>query len=234
MGAKRALNRKLYCSIAVAVAALLTSPASADELENDFEAWSVITATGPVSGPVLGYFELSIRADDRRTRDATSLVRTAVGYQIAKPLSLWMGYVRVDTRPEGRPTVAENRFFQQASLNLGTLGPASISTRTRLEQRTVEGSQGTAWRLRQQVRASFPLHKDRSAIVVSSEPFFGLNATDFGAVAGLDQWRNFVGVNVVANKNLFVEVGYLNRYIRRPGLPDRMDHIIPLTLGVRF
>lgn len=121
MGAKRALNRKLCNSIAIAVAALLTSPASADERENDFEAWSAITATGPVSGPVLGYFELSIRADDRRTRDATSLVRTAVGYQIAKPLSLWMGYVRVDTRPEGRLTVARKTLLPAGFVELGHL-----------------------------------------------------------------------------------------------------------------
>ena len=191
-------------------------------------------ATASVSGPLLASLELSIRAEDRNTRGATTLIRPAIGYQVSKKLTLWIGYVRVDTRPQGRSDVAENRYFQQASWNLGTMGPAAISARTRLEQRTVEGARDTGWRLRQQIRVSLPLRKDGPAIVMSSEPFVGLNATDFGAVAGLDQWRNFMGVNVPAARNLSVEVGYLNRYIRRPAARDRIDHIIPVTLALRF
>ena len=220
--------------MAAAIAAAFATPVGASGLEKDFEAWSTSTATATVSGPLLASLEISVRADDRGTRGATTLIRSAIGYQVSNKLSLWVGYARVDTRRQGRSDVAENRYFQQASWNLGTIGPAAISARTRLEQRTVEGARDTGWRLRQQIKISLPLRKNGPAIVMSSEPFVGLNATDFGAVAGLDQWSNFTGINVPATRNLSVEVGYLNRYIRRPAARDRIDHIIPLTLALRF
>ena len=219
---------------AIITTAAIALPLGASAAEDDFEAWSATTATGPVAGPLLASFELSIRADDRGTRDPTTLIRSALGYQIAKSLSLWAGYVRVDTRPQGQNATSENRFFQQLSWAPGSVGGVAVALRTRLEQRTVEGAKDTGWRLRQQIRATVPFRKGGPSAVLSSEPFVALNSTDFGTSKGLDQWRNFAGINVPVTKNLWVEVGYLNRYIQRRGARDRVDHIIPLTLGFRF
>lgn len=215
-------------------AVVAAAPACAAGPEDDFEAWSVTTASGPIKGPLLASFELSIRADDRGTRGATTLIRPAVGYRVSDSVDLWLGYARVDTRPEGRPTMHENRYHQQLSWDVGAVGGAKIASRTRLEQRTVEGARDTGWRLRQQIRATLALREDGPSAVFSSEPFIALNTTDFGASKGLDQWRNFVGVNVPATKHLSLEIGYMNRYVRRQGSRDRMDHIVPLTLGLRF
>lgn len=210
----------------------LDMPAAATEA--DFEAWSTITASGAVAGSVLASFEVSIRADDFGTRAPTTLIRPALGYQMSRNVSLWGGYARVDTRPQGQAATAENRYFQQLLWAPGSVGGVTIALRTRLEQRTVEGAKDTGWRLRQQIRATVPLRKAGLSAVVSSEPFVALNSTDFGASNGLDQWRNFAGISVPATKRLSVEFGYMNRYVQRRGRPDRVDHIIPLTLGYRF
>lgn len=187
----------------------------------------------PVAGPLLASLELSIRVDDRGTRGPTTLMRSALGYQLSKSVSLWAGYVRVDTRPQGRNATGENRYFQQLSWVPGSVGGVAVALRTRLEQRTFEGAKDTGWRLRQQIRATVPFRKGGPSAVLTSE-LVALNSTDFGASKGFEQWRNFAGINVPATKHLSVEVGYMNRYVRRRGARDRVDHIVPLTLGLRF
>lgn len=218
----------------IIAAAAIVAPLGAAAAEDDFEAWSTTTASGPLTGPLLASLELSIRADDRGTRGPTTLIRSALGYEIAENVSLWAGYVRVDTRLQGRTATGENRYFQQLSWALGSAGGVAVASRTRLEQRTIEGAADTGWRVRQQFRATVPVRKAGPTAVLSSEAFVALNTTDFGASKGLDQWRNFAGINVPATKYLSVEIGYLNRYVQRRGARDRVDHIVPLTLGLRF
>ena len=70
--------------------------------------------------------------------------------------------------------------------------------------------------------------------VVSNELLFALNTTDWGARAGFDQMRNFVGVNFSLSKVVTLETGYQNRYQERRGATDRMDHIIPITLNIKL
>lgn len=171
-----------------------------------------------------------VSADDRGTRGLTTLIRSALGYQISKSVSMWAGCVRVDTRPEGRNATGENRYFQQLFWTIGSVGSVAVASGTGIEQRTIEGATGMGWRLRQQIRATVPFRKAGPSAVLTSEPFVALNSTDFGASKGLDQWRNFVGINVPAANRLSVEVGYMNRYVRRRGARDRIDHVIPLTL----
>ena len=215
-------------------AGALTAPAAAAAPEQDFEAWATLSASGALKGPVLGSLELTARANDRGTRRPLTVVRSMLGYQAAKNLSLWVGYVRQSSYPEGRLAVHENRLFQQVSWNIGKVRGAAIASRTRLEQRTVEGRRDTGWRFRQQLRLSAPLGKGGPSAVASSEAFFALNSTDFGSVAGLDQWRNFAGLNVPLSKQVSIETGYLNRYIRRRAARDRMDHVVPVTVALRF
>ena len=215
-------------------AGVLTAPAAAAAPEQDFEVWTTLSATGSLQGTVLGSIEMTARADDRGTRRPLTVVRSMLGYQAAKSLSLWVGYVRQSSSPERRKAVNENRLFQQVSWNIGTVRGAAVASRTRLEQRTVEGRRDTGWRFRQQVRLSAPLRKGGPSAVATSEAFFALNSTDFGSVAGFDQWRNSAGLNFPLTKEVSIESGYLNRYIFRGAARDRMDHVIPVTVALRF
>ena len=96
------------------------------------------------------------------------------------------------------------------------------------------GRNDTGWRARQQLRWTKPIAKEGTSVVLSSEVFVALNSTDFGASAGLDQTRNFAGINLPLAKGFTVEGGYMNRYVRRAGVPDRLDHILPITATYRF
>ncbi len=66
-----------------------------------------------------------------------------------------------------------------------------------------------------------------------SEVFFNLNTTDWGAQAGLDRWRNFVGVNIPLHQGVVIEPGYLNQYVNQTA-GDQIDHVFSATLNVSF
>ncbi len=209
-------------------------PLPAHAAEQDVELWTVAQASGSLSGRLLGSFEISIRSSDKGTQTPTKLIRPAIGIQASKAVSLWLGYARVSVSPEGRPPTRENRLFQQVQWTIGTVAGGTLSSRTRLEERFVEGRAITGWRFRQQLRWQRPLKAGGPSIVVSTEPFIALNRTDFGATPGIDQWRTFAGLSLPVAKGLSLETGYLNRYVRRAGLEDRVDHILPIIVSYRF
>ncbi len=219
------------CAIAALPAA---APAQAGAPEVDGEVWLAGIASGGIKGPVQGNLEYSFRSMDKGTTAPTQLTRAALGMQISKPVSLWLGYGRVVQRPEGRPVFRENRLYQQLSWTIGKVGPGTLVSRTRLEERTVEGRTGTGWRLRQQLRYTIPIKNSTLSAVAHTEPFIALNSTNWGASAGIDQWRTFVGVSVPLTKGLSADVGYMNRYVRRLNQRDRIDHILPITVNYRF
>jgi hypothetical protein len=175
-----------------------------------------------------------LRFDDLNTREPTRVIRPMVGYQASKQVSLWVGYTRVEQFPSGRAQTTENRLFQQLSWNMGKLGTVSLASRTRLEQRFFANGGGSAWRLREQLKASVPLTGSKVSIVVTTEPFVTLQSSVSGSSSGLEQWRSFIGVNVPLTHRVSLEAGYMNRYIVRRNAPDRIDHIFPLTLSYRF
>jgi hypothetical protein len=90
------------------------------------------------------------------------------------------------------------------------------------------------WRVRERLQLQIPLKPKKTNLVVSNELLFSLNTTNWGARAGFDQMRNFIGVNFPIGKGLTLETGYQNRYQVRRGSADRMDHIIPITLSISF
>ena len=76
-------------------------------------------------------------------------------------------------------------------------GTPLLISRTRLEQRMLEGRDDTGWRLRQFVRVQVPIARQGTVQAVAfTEGFFNLNSTSWGARDGVDQWRTFVGVGV--------------------------------------
>lgn len=219
---------------AMSLALLAAVPAAASAQEQDGEAWASFWAYGPVSGKLLGWVDGSLRMSDRGTDSPTVLIRPLVGVQASKTLSLWGGYTFTTSNPIGRLATHEHRAVQQALWNVGKVAGGTLVSRTRLEQRWVEGRAGTGHRLRQMLRYTTPIDRQKTLFVLSSESFVAFNSTPFGQVAGFDQVRNFVGVNVPLAPKLTADIGYMNRYIRRRDAEDRMDHIVPVTLVARF
>lgn len=207
-----------------------------EEFDQDFQNWDMVTLTAPLSPnkKVLGYLEFQPRVgslqDDPEV--TTTLIRPAIGYQVNKHLSLWQGYGWTPTyQPDFRN---EHRIFQQGILT-HEIKKLKLTNRTRLEERFIENAGGTAVRARHQLRLSYPLGKSRKwSLVAYDELFVNLNTVDRGPRGGFDQNRVFAGLNRTLGKRANMEAGYLNNYLRRHQAPDRMNHVLLLTLNLTF
>jgi hypothetical protein len=221
----RTVPRLVACSLALVAA----SPAAAEE---DFQPWFAATATVPVGERALVWLEGQARTSDDASRLNQVLLRPAVGLRVSPAATLFAGYAFVATNPRGPGSSKEHRIWQQALIRiLGDGKGITLSSRSRLEQRFREDDGDTGHRLRQLVRLTAPIGSAGTQAVIWSEPFIGLNGTAWGQPAGLDRWRNFVGVSVPVAATLRVEPGYMNEVVEQRG-PDRMNHIASLTLNL--
>ncbi len=69
---------------------------------------------------------------------------------------------------------------------------------------------------------------------MSSELFWALNDTDWGARSGFDQVRSFGGVEVPVGGKSTLELGYLNQTINDPGGQRRMNHGVSIAAFIRL
>lgn len=211
---------------------LVLIPSPLDAAEEDGNVWLGQFATINAGEDVY----VRLEAQERFTNDAERLgqllLRSLVGYQISKTVNIGAGYAYVLTDPVGPAKLDEHRFYQELNIRLlTTAGGTTLDSRTRLEQRTFEEREGTAWRLRQFVQLRVPVSKDNK-IVAYTEPFVDLDE-DAVQRGGLSVWRNFVGVSVPLAKGVEVVPGYLNQRVWRDG-PDRIDHTANVNLFVTF
>jgi len=219
-------------TIAVAAAVFVAAnPAMANE--DDANVWLGQFATINATDKVY----VRLEAQERFTNDAERLgqllLRSLVGYRINKDVNIGAGYAFVLTDPVGPVELNEHRFYQELNVRmLTTSGGTTLDARTRLEQRTFEERDDTAWRLRQFVQLRVPVSDKGHRIVAYTEPFIDLNETDVQR-GGLSIWRNFVGVSIPLAKGIEVVPGYLNQHVFRDGL-DRSDHTANVNLFMTF
>ncbi|PCD03721.1 hypothetical protein COC42_05055 [Sphingomonas spermidinifaciens] len=214
-------------SLAAALAA--ASPALA---EDDVQAWGAFTASGAVKGDLFVWGEGQLRLTDDAGGGSQILVRPAIGARIARDAHAVIGYSYIPTDPQGGVATRENRVWQQVQFvplrNRG--GVPLVISRTRLEQRMIEGREETGWRLRQFVRLQAPIARQGTVLAVAyTEGFFNLNSTNWGARNGIDQWRNFVGIGFPLAPKLRIEPGYLNQTVFRAG-ENRSNHVANVAL----
>jgi Protein of unknown function (DUF2490) len=201
---------------------------------DDFQVWSSLQASGSISGNIVGSVELSGRFVDDSSRLGVAIVRPTIGYKFSHAVTAYIGYAHQTTLNPNRRDTQENRIFQQINWTMGKVGNGTFSSRTRLEERFVNTGNDTGLRFRFQLKYTVPLKAKGTNFLVSSEPLIALNTTDWGQHAGLDQWRNFIGVNFPVAKKLTLETGFQHRYQKRFNQPDRSDFIVPLTLAYKF
>lgn len=211
---------------------LVLIPTPLEAAEEDGNVWLGQFATVNASEDIY----VRLEAQERFTNDAERLgqllLRSLVGYRVSKTVNIGAGYAFVLTDPVGPVKLNEHRFYQELNIRLLTTGGGTtLDSRTRLEQRTFEEREGTAWRLRQFVQLRVPVSED-NRIVAYTEPFVDL---DEGPVqrGGLSVWRNFVGVSVPLAKGVELVPGYLNQRVWRVG-PDRVDHTANVNLFLTF
>jgi len=211
--------------------ALALVPAGASAA--DAELWTTLTARGSIRGPVLGEADFVARFshDDGGLYEAR--VGGFLGYKMTDRVSLWVGYTRLNRYADGRVTSTEDRPREQITADLGHVLGATVSGRLRLEQRLRSGG-GVGWRVRPQIRASWPIGKAGLALFAAHESFVALNDTASGQRSGYERMRNSAGVTLPLSRQVKAELGYLNQYSFRSGRPDAVDHVGSLALSYAF
>jgi hypothetical protein len=204
--------------LALAASAL---PVSAQDAQ-DGQLWLNTTLFGSVDR--LAFFaEVQPRFGNDISRLDQLILRPAIGWKFGEELTIYQGYARVENTPAGAPAVTEDRSFQQAIWEIGKVEGVKLSSRTRFEQRWLSDGRDTGFRLREMLRASYPLFGEGSGIAAVgwSEIFVALNDTDWRARAGFDRIRTF-------------EIGYINQTVNAAAARVEMDHIISLNLSLRY
>jgi len=212
----------------------LTFAAAPARAEDDAQLWGTVVANGAVRGDLFVWLEAQGRATDDVGGGSQLVVRPAIGARIAPDAHAVAGYAFIRNDPEVGATTNEHRFWQQVQFAVvrSAAGAPRIISRTRLEQRTIEGRDDTGWRLRQFVRAQLPIaQQGKIQAVAITEGFLNLNSTQWGARSGVEQLRTFVGVGFPVAKRMRLEPGYLNQHVFRPG-EDRTNHILSTTLFI--
>ncbi|WP_448503073.1 DUF2490 domain-containing protein [Sphingomonas sp.] len=224
--------------IGTLLAAALTSvslsvPARADE---DTQGWAAVVAQGTVKGDLFVWLEGQWRLTDDVSRTGQVILRPAAGIRFAPDSTMLAGYAYIHSDPAEAASFGEHRLWQQVQLPLlrDARGRPLLISRTRLEQRFLEGGGDTGWRLRQFVRLQLPVARDGTIQLIGiTEGFFNLVDADWGARKGNDQWRNFIGVGLPVGERFRIEPGYLNQRVFRRG-EDRTNHVLNATLFYRL
>ena len=194
----------------------LSSSARADEI--DIQHWHNLFVQGRITAPgtapdappspALFYAEVQPRFSLLAAKPDRVLMRGAIGWEIAKGLTVWAGAAAIPSFAAPNWQVNETRLWQQLMLT-DKLGPLSLLGRARLEERAFEGAPDPALRARAMLRAVYTLPTEDRAwgIVAFDELFVGLLGPE--GRTGFDQNRAFLGVLHKMTPWLSVEGGYL-------------------------
>lgn len=220
-----------------ALFASLVTPVFAETVD-DAGLWTVLNATGDLNrhdtdGRWKWWFDGQMRFFEDNDGFGQSLFRPGVGYKLTDKMTVWSGYAWVHTEPNPAPDTEEHRIWEQITWS-HKFDPTTLDLRSRFEQRFLETGDDTGLRFRQQVALRRPLGFAPNFTWVGwDEFFFHLNDTDWGADAGFDQNRAFLGVGWKPSPEHTwrIETGYLNQFIDRSGGADNVDnHLLSVNL----
>lgn len=213
---------------------VLTSGAKAwaDGTKEDVSLWVPVTLELPVNEKVSTSLQLEGRWNNTIQDIAGLRIIPGVEYDLNQHVSLSATYGWYPNFDDGMIT-NEHRLQQEVELST-TWRKVSVSLAQRLEERFIEGAQGTAFRTRTQLTFRVPLKNGPWYLVGWEDLRFNLNSSTGGPQAGFDQNRVFVGLGRVMGQAT-VEGGYQLRYANSSDSdPDNLDHILLLRLNYRL
>jgi hypothetical protein len=208
-------------------------PASAETVQDE-QLWINTTLFGS-SGNLAFFAEVQPRFGSGISQLDQILLRPAVGWKVTPDLTLYQGYAYVEDRGMPGSVRVEDRSFQEINWKIGEFAGVKVSSRTRFEQRWQSAGRDVGFRLRENLRFAVPLTQEANSVSALgwSEAFVALNDTDWGARAGFDRVRTFLGLEVPIGGASTVEIGYLNQAAQTPARGFEIDHILSLNLFVR-
>ena len=213
---------------------LLPAAASA-QANDDFQQWLTVSARGEIAPQVVLQTEGIARFSGDRGGLYQLQMAALLGYELMDGVTLWGGYVQSHEYRGGDLTVERRARQQITADNFLRLGSVALSGRVRTEQRWRDNAQGSAWRVRPQLRATIPLgDKSDPALSLSEELFFNLNDQPFQSRDGLERARSAAALLIPLTPGVRGELGYLNQHRFVRGAPDSDEHALTLALGFTF
>jgi hypothetical protein len=220
-----------FAASALVLAGLLAVPTAASA-KSDEQVWGNASISVKLADRWRLSQEFTTRFSDNRNGLYEVESNTLLGYRLNKMVTVWAGYTHDPQYAGGDFTVMEHRAREQVTFDgIAKLGKGKLSARARLEQRWRDHVDGTGWRLRPYLKYSLPI-AGKTALNISTEPFFNLNSTTFQKQTGLDRVRNLVTVSTPLTKSLSGEVGYMNQHGFVRGGPDTSDNIAYFGLSL--
>lgn len=222
--------RLIHTLLLAAPALALATPALASE---DTQNWETLNVTVNLPHDFKISSESVFRDSDARGFYEIE-ENLMVGKKVSKKVTVWLGYTFNPQYSNGTFRTREHRFRQQVSFdNVLQIGKIKVGGRFRVEERWRENASGTGWRLRPQIKASVPII-GKVNFNLSHESFVNLSKTSFQTVGGYDRMRNTATISWPLNKQIGVEVGYLNQHGFVRNGPDSSDHVLTLGLSATF
>ena len=227
--AQKFVKRWVPLSLALLGTAVAPSAALA---KSDSQLWT----NGVVNVKLSDHWRLqeegTVRFSDHRNGLYEIESNTLLGYRVNKVVTLWAGYTHNPQYAAGDFTIMEHRAREQVTFDgFARLGRGKFNGRLRLEQRWRNHIDGTGWRFRPYLKYSLPI-AGKTALNLSTEPFFNLSTTPFQRKSGLDRVRNLVTISTPLTKNLTGEAGYMNQHGFVSGGPDTSDNVAYFGLAL--
>ncbi|MGK6318248.1 DUF2490 domain-containing protein [Sphingomonas sp. DT-204] len=214
----------------VCLAAMLLAAAPARAQQTDEQIWLAANATTQ-AGDTMLTFETVGRFSD----DAGGFFHAEVGglasVSVANGVELAFGYRHVEDWDHGHALPNEERLRQMVTVAIG----GGFAVRARFEQRFNSSGNEVGFRVRPQLRFTYPLTRSGLSLLATHEAFVDANTTRWGQRRGYERMRNTIGLSIPLLKALRGDLGYLNQYrFGRNGARDRMDHAMTFALNYSF
>ncbi len=200
-------------------------PFQASHASNIF--WLQNSATVAVDEKWAIYGEIQPRWASGFQNAQSIILRTALLYRVTPEWRVGLGFGHT---PQFLPTIRnENRVFQQLDWMPSKSGAIEGASRTRFEQRKLEGGSELTLRLREKAQISWM--PSAFGLYVWDEIFFSLSQESRVVNAGFDQNRLSFGPRYRKDL-LLVELGYLLQSLRTLQNTSQSNSGILLNLGL--
>jgi hypothetical protein len=233
------MNRLRRLTTALAAVCLLTLAVRAEaqtDTVTDERVWFTFSLQGPIgarSSPWRLAIESFVRSRNGVDNLDSASGRPILSFNIGTHSSVGGGYALASTFPVTGGATIEHRWFEQYVWT-GSLGGGSLSARTRIEQRFIEGNSGVAHRFREVVRYTHPIRTGSKTYLAGYEELFVHMNSTTRFRSGVEQNRAYAGAGRTLTPRFRIEVGYLNQFIPGRNVPDRMNHILSGALQISY